>query len=174
MSAGGEMDQAERPDAQAFVDDLQRRRQAALAGGGAARAERHRASGRLMARERIDLLVDPGSWFELGLLAEPELRREEPAYTDAVITGFGTIGGREAAVIAIDPTVLAGTTAPVNMRKQNRVAAWAGKRGLPLICLSDNDGGHTAHYLGAMSFKYAATRDEHARKEALEAFKAMT
>jgi len=52
------------------------------------------------------------------------------------------------AVIAIDPTVLAGTTAPVNMRKQNRIARWAGRRGIPLICLSDNDGGRIPDVMG--------------------------
>ena len=50
--------------------------------------------------------------------------------------------------MAIDATVLAGTTAPVNMRKQNRVAEWAGKRGMPLIFLSDNDGGRLPDLLG--------------------------
>ena len=50
---------------------------------------------------------------------------------------------------------------------------WSGTEDGWLREISDNDGGHTAHYLGAMSFKYAATGDEHARKEALEAFKAM-
>src|SRR5207249_4280234 len=49
---------------------------------------------------------------------------------------------------AVDPTVLAGTTAPVNMRKQNRIAYWAGSRGLPLICLSDNDGGRIPDVMG--------------------------
>jgi len=135
-------------DTAARAEELQRRRRAALAGGGRERVERHRASGRLTARERIDLLVDPGSWLELGLLAEPELRREEPAPADAVITGFGSVGGRDVAVIAIDPTVLAGTTAPVNMRKQNRIARWAGRRGMPLICLSDNDGGRIPDVMG--------------------------
>jgi acetyl-CoA carboxylase carboxyltransferase component len=128
--------------------ELARRREAALAGGGSARVERHRASGRLTARERIALLIDEGSWFELGLLAEPELRRDEPAPADGVITGFGAISGREVGVIAIDPTVLAGTTAPINMRKQNRLARWAGRRGIPLICLSDNDGGRIPDVMG--------------------------
>ena len=51
-------------------------------------------------------------------------------------------------VVAIDATVLAGTTAPVNMRKQGRVAEWAGRKGLPLIFLSDNDGGRIPDLLG--------------------------
>jgi acetyl-CoA carboxylase carboxyltransferase component len=135
-------------DARALASELAARREVALAGGGPARVEAHHASGRLTARERIALLVEEGSWFELGLLAEPELRRSEPAPADAVITGFGSVGGREVAVIAIDPTVLAGTTAPVNMRKQNRLAAWAGRRGIPLVCLSDNDGGRIPDVMG--------------------------
>ena len=131
-----------------LVAELSSRREVALAGGGPVRVERHRQTERLTARDRIGLLIDDGSWYELGLLAEPELRRAEPAPADAVITGFGTISGRDVALIAIDPTVLAGTTAPVNMRKQNRIARWAGRRGIPLICLSDNDGGRIPDVMG--------------------------
>jgi acetyl-CoA carboxylase carboxyltransferase component len=130
------------------VSDLQARRARALAMGGAERIRRHHESGRLTARERIDLLIDAGSWYELGLLAEPELRREQHAPGDAVITGLARVAGRKVCILAIDPTVLAGTTAPVNMRKQNRIAEWAGRRGLPLICLSDNDGGRLPDLLG--------------------------
>ena len=130
------------------LEDLERRRAEALAMGGEERIERHHASGRLTARERIAALVDDGSWREIGLLALPELRREAPSPGDAIITGLGRIGGRKVCVVAIDATVLAGTTAPVNMRKQNRVAEWAGKRGLPLIFLSDNDGGRLPDLLG--------------------------
>ncbi|HEY1689762.1 MAG TPA: carboxyl transferase domain-containing protein [Solirubrobacteraceae bacterium] len=128
--------------------ELQRRRAAALAMGGHERIERHHASGRLTARERIVALVDDGSWRELGLLAEPELRRDAYAPGDAIVTGLARIAGRRVCILAIDATVLAGTTAPVNMRKQNRVADWAGRRGMPLICLSDNDGGRLPDLLG--------------------------
>ena len=130
------------------VQDLEERRARALAMGGPERVERHHESGRLTARERIEKLVDEGSWCELGLLAEPELRRPELAAADAVVTGFARINGRGVAVIAVDATVLAGTTSPINMRKQNRVAEWAGSRGLPLICLADNDGGRLPDILG--------------------------
>ena len=130
-------------------DELERRRVAALAGGGPERVEAIHASGRLTARERIERLIDPGSWMELGMLAEPEYRREDKVTTgDGIVTGLARVDGRRVAVIAIDATVLAGTTAPVNMRKQNRVAEWAGRRGLPLICLSDNDGGRLPDLLG--------------------------
>jgi acetyl-CoA carboxylase carboxyltransferase component len=131
------------------VEELRRRRADALAGGGAESTAKIHASGRQTARERIAQLVDPGSWFELGMLAEPELRRPERVTTgDGIVTGLARVDGRKVAIIAIDATVLAGTTAPVNMRKQNRVAEWAGRRGLPIICLSDNDGGRLPDLLG--------------------------
>ena len=128
--------------------ELAARRARALEMGGSERVERHRRSGRLTARDRIALLVDAGSWNELGLLAEPELRRDQPMAADAIVTGLACVDGRKVCVLAIDATVLAGTTAPVNMRKQNRIAEWAGRRGLPLICLSDNDGGRMPDLLG--------------------------
>jgi acetyl-CoA carboxylase carboxyltransferase component len=130
------------------IEELERRRAEALAMGGEERIARHHESGRLTARERITALLDTGSWRELGLLALPELRRETPSPGDAIVTGLGRIGGRKVCVVAIDATVLAGTTAPINMRKQNRVAEWAGRRGLPLIFLSDNDGGRLPDLLG--------------------------
>jgi acetyl-CoA carboxylase carboxyltransferase component len=130
------------------LEALEERRERALAMGGPDRVKRLHESGRQTARERIGGLVDPGSWRELGLLAEPELRRPELAAADGIITGLARVDGRKVAIIAIDATVLAGTTAPVNMRKQNRVAEWAGRRGFPLICLSDNDGGRLPDLLG--------------------------
>jgi acetyl-CoA carboxylase carboxyltransferase component len=130
------------------LSDLAKRRAAALAMGGEERVARHHASGRLTARERVDLLIDAGSWYELGLLAEPEYRRERPAPADAIVAGLARIGGRKVCVLSVDATVLAGTTAPVNMRKQNRLARWAARRGMPLICLSDNDGGRIPDVMG--------------------------
>ena len=64
------------------------------------------------------------------------------------MAGFARIDGRKVCVLAVDATVLAGTTGQVNMRKQNRIALWAGQRGLPLICLSDNDGGRIPDVMG--------------------------
>jgi acetyl-CoA carboxylase carboxyltransferase component len=132
-------------------DELDLRRFEALAMGGPERVDRHHESGRLTARERIALLVDTGSWREIGLLALPEHRRDDPAPGDAIVTGFARIDGRMVCVVAIDATVLAGTTAPVNMRKQNRMAEWAGRRGIPLVFLSDSDGGRLPDLLGGAS-----------------------
>ena len=128
--------------------ELERRRTEALAMGGPERIARHHASGRLTARERVDALVDPGSFYELGLLAEAQHRREHPAPADAIVAGLARVDGRKVCVLAVDATVLAGTTGQVNMLKQNRVARWAGERGLPLICVSDNDGGRIPDVMG--------------------------
>jgi acetyl-CoA carboxylase carboxyltransferase component len=130
------------------LDDLERRRADAVAMGGEERVERHHQSGRLTARERIAMLVDAGSWHEIGLLAQPEMRRNEGAPADAIVTGLARIDSRKVGIVAIDATVLAGTTAPVNMRKQNRIAEWAGRSGIPLLFLSDNDGGRLPDLLG--------------------------
>ncbi len=130
-------------------EELQRRRAMATEGAGAERIAKIHDSGRQTARERIEQLIDPGSWYEIGMLAEPELRRPDRVTTgDGVVTGLARIDGRRVALLAVDATVLTGTTAPVNMRKQNRVAEWAGRRGLPLICLSDNDGGRLPDLVG--------------------------
>lgn len=129
--------------------ELERRRRQGLDGGGADRVAKVHDSGRQTARERIEQLIDADSWYELGMLAESELRRPDRVTTgDGIVTGLARVDGRRVAIIAVDATVLTGTTAPVNMRKQNRIAEWAGRRGMPLICLSDNDGGRLPDLLG--------------------------
>lgn len=148
MSDDDVVEDAQGESAPGPLAELTRRREEALAMGGPERIARHHESGRLTARERIERLVDPGSWYELGLLAEPEFRREQPAPADAIVAGLARVNGRKVCVLAVDATVLAGTTGQVNMRKQNRVALWAGRRGLPLICLSDNDGGRIPDVMG--------------------------
>ncbi len=124
-----------------LVRELRARRHDALAMGGEDGLRRHRESGRQPVRERIAQLVDQGSWFEIGALALPELRRERPIPGDAVVTGFGRIDGRRVGVIGIDASVVAGTTAPISMRKQGRLIEHAQRAGFPLVLLCDADGG---------------------------------
>ena len=128
--------------------ELSGRRAEARAMGGPAGVEKHHASGRLTVRERLDRLLDPGSWFEVGLLAKPELRRPKPIPADAVLTGYGRIDGRQVAVIGIDSSVAAGTTAPVSMRKQGRLIDTAQRVGLPIVLLCDADGGRIPDVMG--------------------------
>lgn len=141
-----------RPAAQAGtpepLQELQQRRSVALAMGGAERVKRHHETGRQTVRERLAALLDDDSFYELGLLAQPEREQSRPAPADAIVTGFGRIRGRRAAVIGIDATVLAGTTAQVNMRKQTRMAELAGRAGMPLVFLADADGGRIPDVMG--------------------------
>ena len=130
------------------MDELERRRAQALAMGGPERLARLADEGRLDARARIAELIDEGSFFELGLLAEPERRLDKPVPGDGVVTGFAEVHGRPVGVIALDPTVLAGTTAPISMRKQGRIAEGCGDKGFPLLVLADADGGRIPDVVG--------------------------
>ncbi len=116
--------------------------------GGEVGLARHRASGRLPVRERIERLIDAQSWFELGALGLPELRSERHVPGDAVVTGFAAIDGRRVGVVGIDSSVLAGTTAPTSMRKQGRLIERAQDCGLPIVLLCDADGGRIPDVMG--------------------------
>jgi acetyl-CoA carboxylase carboxyltransferase component len=123
------------------IADLRTRKARSLEMGGPDGLRKHRESGRLPVRERIDMLVDPHSWFEIGALALPERRTDKHVPGDAVVTGFGLLDGRRIGVIGIDASVLAGTTAPISMRKQGRLIEHAQRHGFPLVLLCDADGG---------------------------------
>jgi acetyl-CoA carboxylase carboxyltransferase component len=128
------------------VEDLQKRRAAKRAMGGAERVERQRKRGKLDARARIDLLVDPGSFEEFGLLAASEgsLPEEEdpsrPTPADGVITGIGEIDGRPIAAAAYDFTVLGGSIGLVGERKVARLRDLALKDRIPIVWLVDSAG----------------------------------
>jgi acetyl-CoA carboxylase carboxyltransferase component len=128
--------------------ELRERRSQARAMGGEEGLAKHRASGRLPVRERVDLLLDEGSWFEIGALGQPERRLEKPVPGDAVVTGFGLLDGRRVGVVGIDASVLAGTTAPTSMRKQGRLIEKAQRAGFPLVLLCDADGGRMPDVMG--------------------------
>ena len=131
-----------------LLAELTRRRDEALAMGGPDGIAKHHESGRLTVRERLERLIDPDSWFEVGLLAKPEHRRPKNVPGDAVVTGYGRVDGRQVAVIGIDSSIVAGTTAPVSMRKQGRLIHTAQRVGLPIILLCDADGGRIPDVMG--------------------------
>jgi acetyl-CoA carboxylase carboxyltransferase component len=130
------------------IAESRRRHAEALQMGGEQAVDRHRGSGRLPVRERIALLLDEGSWFETGMLAQPERRTAKKVPGDGVVTGFGRMDGRTVGLIGIDATALAGTTAPVSMRKQGRVIEQAQRFGYPLVLLCDADGGRIPYVMG--------------------------
>lgn len=134
-------------DMDSLIEDLRARQARAREMGGADALARHRASGRLPVRERIALLVDEGSWFEIGALALPELRTKHVP-GDAVVTGFARLDGRHVGVIGIDSSIVAGTTAPTSMRKQGRLIEIAQRNGFPIVLLCDADGGRIPDVMG--------------------------
>jgi len=136
------------PTMEQKVLELRARQARAREMGGAEGLRRHRESGRLPVRERVAMLVDEGSWFEIGALGLPELRTERHVPGDAVVTGFGRLDGRRIGVVAIDSSVLAGTTAPTSMRKQGRLIEMAQRAGFPLVLLCDADGGRIPDVMG--------------------------
>src|SRR3954451_9514880 len=110
----------------------------ALAGGGEAYVARHRARGKLTARERIELLVDPGSPFlELSALAAWGSQFHVGA---SIVTGIGVVEGIECVVIAHDPTVRGGTMNPYTLKKNLRALEIARVNRLPLINLVESGG----------------------------------
>src|SRR5438477_9999255 len=94
-----------------LVEELHERREKAKLGGGAEKIAKQHERGKLTARERLDLLIDEGTFTELGIHARPHFSQkamegiEAPA--DGVITGYGKVNGRLAAVCAYDFTVMA-------------------------------------------------------------------
>ncbi len=133
-----------------ILAEHERRRDKALGMGGPERLARRRAQGNLNARERLALLLDPGSFSESGLFAagiRPEVKERTPA--DGKIAGFGRIDGRMVAVVANDFTVLGASSSVVNMKKIRHVKEAANARGLPLVLLGESSGARMPDRMGA-------------------------
>ena len=126
------------------LDDLRERTRRAEAGGGEERRERQHREGKLTARERVELLLDEGSFEELDKLVEHRCRdfgmAEQKVPGDGVVTGYGRIDGRLVYVFAQDFTVFGGTLSEANARKICKVMDLAMKNGAPVIGLNDSGG----------------------------------
>ncbi|MEO1060453.1 MAG: acyl-CoA carboxylase subunit beta [Actinomycetota bacterium] len=123
--------------------DLAERRESAHNAGSERAVERQHAKGKMLARERIDALLDPGSFHELDMLARhraEDVGLEERPYTDGVITGWGTIDGRKVFVFSQDFTVFGGALGEVFAEKIHKVMDLSLKTGAPLIGLNDGAG----------------------------------
>ena len=125
-------------------DRLEELNQRAELGGGQARIDRQHAAGKLTARERIDLLLDPGSFVELDRLVVHQCTDFEMAGKripgDGVVTGHGTIDGRKVFVFAQDFTVFGGSLSGAFASKICKVMDLAMKVGAPVIGLNDSGG----------------------------------
>ena len=123
-----------------LVAELRERTAQVARGGGERATERHRSRGKLTARERVDLLVDPGSAFlELNALAAYDVY-EGQAPAAGLVTGIGVIEGRECVVVANDATVKGGTYFPLTVKKHLRAQEVADQNHLPCIYLVDSGG----------------------------------
>src|SRR5712672_1192369 len=122
------------------VDDLQRRRADAKQMGGEARLKRQKERGKLDARARLDLLLDGGTFHELGLLATHLGKPEPPSPADGVICGTGLIEGRPVCVASYDFTVQGGSIGVVGERKVSRLRELALRERVPMIWLVDSAG----------------------------------
>ncbi len=125
------------------LDDLERRKQEALHAGPDRAVQRQHEKGKLLARERLDYLLDPGSFHELDMLARHRALDsgiEERPYTDGVVTGWGTIDGRKVFVFSQDFTVFGGALGEVFAEKIHKVMDLALSVGAPMIGLNDGAG----------------------------------
>jgi acetyl-CoA carboxylase carboxyltransferase component len=125
---------------QGLVDELRERSARVAAGGGDRAVERHRSRGKLLARDRIDLLVDPGTAFlELNALAAWDIY-DGDAPSAGIITGVGVVEGRECVIVANDATVKGGSYFPLTVKKHLRAQEVAEQNHLPCIYLVDSGG----------------------------------
>ncbi len=122
------------------VATLRDRLRAAAAGGGTKARERHASRGKLLPRDRVDLLLDTGSPFlEVAPLAAHDMY-EGKAPSAGVIAGIGLVSGRECMIVANDATVSGGTYYPVTVKKHLRAQEIAATNRLPCIYLVDSGG----------------------------------
>jgi len=137
------------------IEELKRRREAVMLGGGADKLEKHRKSGKLTARERIDALVDPESFEENGLFAEHRATmfgmegKSMPA--DGVVTGAASVGGRLINLASQDFTVMGGAAGEVHSIKVAEAMHQSLKTGSPFVFINDSGGARVQEGIDSLS-----------------------
>jgi methylmalonyl-CoA decarboxylase subunit alpha len=130
--------------------EFEARRARALAMGGERKLAERKAQGILNARERIEVLADPGSFLETGLFAVSKLaeaRDRSPA--DGKITGYIRVDGRDVAVVSNDFTVMGASSSDINTAKVGHAKRVATARGLPIVFLGESTGARMPDVMGA-------------------------
>lgn len=126
---------------QSLVDDLASLVEHIKQGGGERYQARHQARGKLLPRDRVDLLIDPGSPFlEFSQLAAYNMYGKDDVPAAGIITGIGRVNGIECVIVANDATVKGGTYYPVSVKKHLRAQDIARENHLPCIYLVDSGG----------------------------------
>jgi propionyl-CoA carboxylase beta chain len=127
-----------------IVAELEERRRIARLGGGERRIEAQHGRGKLTARERIDLLLDPDSFEEIDMFVEHNCQEfgmaDNKIPGDGVVTGWGTVNGRPIYLYAKDFTVFGGSLSLAHSRKINKVQDMALRNGVPIIGILDAGG----------------------------------
>ncbi|MBP2649603.1 MAG: pccB [Firmicutes bacterium] len=137
------------------IDDLNQRQQKVMLGGGEKKIEKQHNSGKLTARERINLLLDPGTFVEIDQFVHHrctnfDMEKNQPA-GDGVVTGYGSVDGRLVYVYAQDFTVIGGSLGEVHANKIVKVQELALKMGAPIIGLNDSGGARIQEGIDALS-----------------------
>ena len=126
------------------IDELREKRASSHAGGGEARVKRQHDKGRNTAYERLDILLDPGSFRELDAFVKHRSTNfgldKQEFLGDSVVTGWGTINGRLVYIYSQDFTVMGGSLSEVHAQKIIKVMEMAMKAGAPIIGLNDSGG----------------------------------
>lgn len=123
-----------------LVADLREKLSQVAGGGGEVSRNRHTARGKMLARQRVDLLVDPGtSFLELSPLAAHGLYGGD-VHSASVVTGVGRISGRECVIVANDATIKGGTYYPMTVKKHLRAQDIARQNNLPCVYMVDSGG----------------------------------
>jgi len=119
-----------------YIARLRQAREEDILGGGESKIAREHEKGKLTARERIDLLIDPGSFNEFNMLVKYKVG----APGDGIVTGHGTIDGRVVCIFSHDTTVFGGSQGYLHGRKMYKIHEMALDMGVPLIGLNDSPG----------------------------------
>jgi acetyl-CoA carboxylase carboxyltransferase component len=123
------------------LEQLNKRKEQALNAGSESARHRQHERGKMLARERVEYLLDPGSFHELDLLARTRLpEATDRPYTDGVITGWGTVDGRKVFIFSQDFTIFGGALGEVFAEKIHKLMDLAQKVGAPVIGLNDGAG----------------------------------
>src|SRR3954452_681905 len=137
-----------------LVEELAERRERAKLGGGDEKIAKQHERDKLTARERLALLIDEGTFVELGVHGRPHFSQraldgvEAPA--DGVVTGYGKVDGRLVAVAAYDFTVMAGSMGMTGELKVSRLRELALSKRIPFICLLDSAGARIQEAVGSL------------------------
>ena len=138
-----------------ILDQLEDRRAQARLGGGEKRIASQHAKGKLTARERLELLLDPGTFEEFDMFVKHRSTDfgmdKNHIAGDGVVTGWGTINGRKTFVYAQDFTVFGGSLSETHARKICKVQEMAMKQGAPIIGLNDSGGARIQEGVAALA-----------------------